>query len=161
MGRDLLGSFGVGTFGDEPLIDPSESELEFLTVLGVQLASAYSRLQLLDQQRRDADERAATRASPANAAAVELMGVLASGVAHDLANYLTVIQSSVELLALDSSDQRPWPMSISPSARRAAWSRSCCRWADRSLCGASASTSTSGSPGTCSSSRARCHATCV
>ena len=106
LGRDLLGSFGVGTFGDEPLVDPSESELEFLTVLGVQLASAYSRLQLLDQQRRDADERAALERRLQTLQRVELMGVLASGVAHDLANYLTVIRSSVELLALDSSDQR-------------------------------------------------------
>jgi signal transduction histidine kinase len=98
LGPTLLGAFGVGTFGDEPTFAPTDDELQFLTVLGVQLASAYSRLQLLEERRRDAAARDQLERHLESLQRVEIMGVLASGVAHDLANYLTIIQSNLDLL---------------------------------------------------------------
>ncbi|MBI5067857.1 MAG: GAF domain-containing protein [Deltaproteobacteria bacterium] len=104
LGPTLLGAFGVGTFGDEPAFAPTDDELQFLTVLGVQLASAYSRLQLLEERRRDAAARDHLERHLESLQRVEIMGVLASGVAHDLANYLTIIQSNVGLLRPDGGE---------------------------------------------------------
>lgn len=99
LGTELYGSLGVGTFGDEGVRPPTPAELEWLTVLGLQLAAAYARLQLLEQQRADARARQELERHLEALQRVELMGVLASGVAHDLNNYLAVIQTGTEVLA--------------------------------------------------------------
>lgn len=107
LGTELYGALGVGTFGDEGVRPPTPDELEWLTVLGMQLAAAYSRLQLLEQQRADARARIELERHLEALQRVELMAVLASGVAHDLNNYLSVIQSSADLLSLraDAANQ--------------------------------------------------------
>lgn len=104
LGQDLLGALGAGTFGDEPLVTPTAEELELLSLLGAQLASAYSRLRIAEQEREDADARARLERHLESLHRVELMGVLASGVAHDLANYLGVIRTNVEFLEGEGRD---------------------------------------------------------
>lgn len=104
LGRELLGALGVGTFGDEGVNPPSPDELEWLMVVGMQLSPAYSRLAMLDA--RHEMERANIRLERhlESLQRVELMGVLASGVAHDLNNHLTVIQSGLDLIAQGQLD---------------------------------------------------------
>ncbi|MFZ5442415.1 MAG: ATP-binding protein [Myxococcota bacterium] len=98
LGNELWGALGVGTFGDEGVMPPTSTELEALTVLGMQLAAAYARWQLLERQRESERARQDLERHLEALQRVELMGVLASGVAHDLNNYLTVIQSGVDLV---------------------------------------------------------------
>lgn len=105
LGAELLGSLGIGTYGDEGVRPPTSAEVEWLTVLGMQLAAAYSRLQLLEREREGARAREELERHLEALQRVELMGVLSSGVAHDLNNYLTVIQSGVDLLGLAGSSE--------------------------------------------------------
>lgn len=98
LGTELWGTLGVGTFGDEGVMSPTATELEALTVLSMQVAAAYSRWQLLEQQRESERARRELERHLESLQRVEMMGVLASGVAHDLNNYLTVIQSGLAQL---------------------------------------------------------------
>lgn len=91
LGTELLGCLGVGTFGEEGVMPPTVDELEALTVLSMQVAAAYSRWQILEQRRETERQRRALERHLESLQRVEMMGVLASGVAHDLNNYLTVI----------------------------------------------------------------------
>lgn len=98
MGTEVLGSLGVGTFGQEGVLVPTQDELEWLMVLGMQLAAAYSRLQVLDERHTMEQAHAKIERQLESLQRIELMGVLASGVAHDLNNHLTVIQSGLDLV---------------------------------------------------------------
>lgn len=104
LGDRLLGALGVGTFGDEGVHPPSPSELEWLTVVGMQLASAYSRLVILDGRHLLEQSQVKLERHLESLQRVELMGILASGVAHDLNNHLTVIQSGLDLIAQGQLD---------------------------------------------------------
>lgn len=101
-GTNVLGALGVGTFGAEGVLAPTDDELQALVILGTQLAGALVRLRLLDRQRQDAANRAALERELESLQRVELMGVLAAGVAHDLNTYLTVV-----LANLDGLDTAP------------------------------------------------------
>lgn len=99
LGTDLLGMLGVGTFGDEGVIAPTADELEYLVVLATQLASAYARWRLLEERQRESERRAALERQLERLQRVEMMGVLAAGVAHDLNNYLVVVRGSLDEMA--------------------------------------------------------------
>lgn len=102
LGPVVVGALGVGTFGDEGVLAPSDDEVEALVILATQLAGAITRMALLDAQRLDAERRQRLERHLESLQRVELMGVLAAGVAHDLNNYLTVAQANLGLLELSS-----------------------------------------------------------
>jgi signal transduction histidine kinase len=104
LGDRLLGSLGVGTFDDEGVQAPSPPELEWLTVVGMQLAAAYSRLMVLDGRHALEQSQVKLERHLESLQRVELMGILASGVAHDLNNHLTVIQSGLDLIVQGHRD---------------------------------------------------------
>ena len=103
LGPVVIGSLGVGTFGDEGVLVPSEAEVESLVVLATQLAGAITRMSLLDAQRQEAERRQQLERQLEALQRVELMGVLAAGVAHDLNNYLTAAQANLGLLELSAA----------------------------------------------------------
>jgi signal transduction histidine kinase len=104
VGTERMGTLGCGTFGDEGVMLPTEAELEWLVVLATQLGSALMRLNYLTRQQEDARARVELERSLEALQRLELMGVLAAGVAHDLNNYLTVVRSSLDLLDLSKVD---------------------------------------------------------
>ena len=95
VGTERMGTRGGGTYGDEGVMEPTETELEWLVVFATQLASALVRLNLLEHRQKDATARAKLERHLEALQRVELMGVLAAGVAHDLNNYLQVIHGNV------------------------------------------------------------------
>jgi signal transduction histidine kinase len=101
VGSQRMGTFGVGTFGDEGVMTPTEAELEWMVVFATQLASALARLEFLERQRKDTEARTRLERHLEALQRVELMGVLAAGVAHDLNNYLQVIHGTLTALDLD------------------------------------------------------------
>ncbi|WP_309672720.1 ATP-binding protein [Gemmatimonas sp.] len=104
LGPVVVGALGVGTFGDEGVLAPTDDEVEALVILATQLAGAITRMSLLDAQRQDTERRQRLERHLESLQRVELMGVLAAGVAHDLNNYLTVAQANLGLLELSSTD---------------------------------------------------------
>ena len=98
LGPVLIGALGVGTFGDEGVMAPTSDELEVLVVLGTQLAGAITRMALIDKQRQESDARQQLERHLESLQRVELMGVLAAGVAHDLNNCLSMVQANLGLL---------------------------------------------------------------
>ncbi len=102
LGPVVIGSLGVGTFGDEGVMAPTDGELELLVVLATQLAGAFTRVQLLEKQEQDTVSRLGLERHLESLQRVELMGVLAAGVAHDLNNCLAVVHSNLGSLDLAS-----------------------------------------------------------
>lgn len=100
LGLTVVGTLGIGTFGDEGVVEPTQAELDALVVFGVQLAATLNRLADDERQQREARERVAIERRLEALQRVELMGVLLSGVAHDLNNLLSVVQSNLEMLKL-------------------------------------------------------------
>lgn len=103
LGPVLVGALGVGSFGDEGVLVPTDDEIETLVILATQLAGAFTRMALIDKQRHEAVRRQQLERHLESLQRVELMGVLAAGVAHDLNNYLTVAQANLGLLELSTS----------------------------------------------------------
>ncbi|MFO0598041.1 MAG: ATP-binding protein [Myxococcaceae bacterium] len=66
--------------------------------MATQVAGAYARLRLLDDQRREAEQRVELERQLERLQRVELMGVQAAGVAHDLNNYLMVVHGALQML---------------------------------------------------------------
>lgn len=94
-GPRLLGALGVGTYGEEGVLPPSDSELEHLELFAAQLGSALERTQLLEAHARDVEERHALERHLESLQRGELLGLLASGVAHELNNNLAVVASNL------------------------------------------------------------------
>ena len=107
-GTALLGALGVGTFGDEGVLAPTDRELEALTIYAIQLGGAVERIRLLDEKAQEFQERRSLERHLEALERMELLGMLASGVAHDLNNTLAVISSSLGSLDLPtlSEDDR-------------------------------------------------------
>lgn len=98
LGGDVKGMLGAGSFGDEGVIAPSEGELEALTVFATLLAPAFDRVHALAAQAKAEQERHALQQHLESLQRVELMGVLAAGVAHDLNNLLAIAFASLSML---------------------------------------------------------------
>lgn len=99
LGTQVLGSFGIGTYGDEGVLAPTPEELDALVVFSVQLSAAFERVRASERHRRVEQERGVLELRLEALQRVELMGVLAAGVAHDLRNLLTVVQTNLEVVA--------------------------------------------------------------
>lgn len=106
VGTERMGTLGVGTYGDEGVMLPTETELEWLVVFATQLASALVRLNLLTQQQEQVAARVKLERHLEALQRVELMGVLAAGVAHDLNNYLQVILGNLAALELTTTEDK-------------------------------------------------------
>lgn len=104
VGGNVRGSLGVGSFFDEGVMAPTTEELEALTLFATQLAPAFDRIRALEERDRVIEERQALEQHLRSLERVELMGVLAAGVAHDMNNLL-----SVAMLSLDSIPREPLP----------------------------------------------------
>ena len=102
LGPVVIGALGVGSFADEGVLAPTDDELETLVVLGTQLAGAITRMALIEQQRQEADRRQQLERHLESLQRVDLMGVLAAGVAHDLNNCLSMVQGNLGLLDLSA-----------------------------------------------------------
>ena len=107
VGTERMGALGVGTFGEEGVMVPTAAELEWLVVFATQLASALVRLSLLARQEEDARARIELQGNLEALQRVELMGVLAAGVAHDLNNYLQALRANLDLLDLPALGADP------------------------------------------------------
>lgn len=100
LGGRVRGALGTGSFGDEGVVEPTLEELEALVVFGSQLAPAFDRVKALEAQERAEKQNRDLQGHLESLQRVELMGVLAAGVAHDLNNLLAVV-----LMSLDSIDR--------------------------------------------------------
>ncbi|MDP1920784.1 MAG: ATP-binding protein [Myxococcales bacterium] len=100
LGGRVHGALGTGSFGDEGVVEPTTEELEALVVFGSQLAPAFDRVKALEAQERAEKQNRDLQGHLESLQRVELMGVLAAGVAHDLNNLLAVV-----LMSLDSIDR--------------------------------------------------------
>jgi signal transduction histidine kinase len=98
LGTQVIGMLGVGTFRDEGVVAPTQGELDALVVFSVQLAAAFERVRSTQRQQRIEHERARLERRLEALQRVEMMGVMASGVAHDLNNLLNIASMNVELL---------------------------------------------------------------
>jgi signal transduction histidine kinase len=94
----VRGSLGAGSFGDEGVLEPTQEELEALVVFASQLAPAFDRVKALEAQERAEKLHRDLQAHLESLQRVELMGVLAAGVAHDLNNLLGVVLFSLETI---------------------------------------------------------------
>ena len=100
LGGRVRGALGTGSFGDEGVVEPTRDEVEALVVFASQLAPAFDRVKALEAQERAEKRSRELQGHLESLQRVELMGVLAAGVAHDLNNLLAVV-----LMSLDSIDR--------------------------------------------------------
>jgi signal transduction histidine kinase len=105
LGGHVQGTLGVGTFAEGGPLPPTADELEALSVFATQLAPAFDRVRALAAQAKAEQERNSLHQHLESLQRVELMGVLAAGVAHDLNNMLSVAFAS--LAVIDSSNLGP------------------------------------------------------
>ncbi len=98
VGTQVLGALGLGSFGPEGVLAPTQEELDGLVIFSVQLAAAFDRVHALARHLQVEQERMALAMRLQAVQRVELMGVLSAGVAHDLNNLLSVVQLSVDAL---------------------------------------------------------------
>ena len=95
LGDRVVGALGLGTFGEEGVMTPTEAELDALLIYAMQLAAAVERVRSAEARQRIERERYSLQRQLESLQRVELMAVLASGVAHDLNNLLAVILSNL------------------------------------------------------------------
>ncbi len=100
----VRGSLGTGTFGDEGVRPPTPAELDALVIYASQFAPAFDRVQALEERDRVEQQRRALQGHLESLQRLELMGVLAAGVAHDLNNMLAVAMTSLSTLTPPPSD---------------------------------------------------------
>jgi signal transduction histidine kinase len=101
LGSTVRGSLGTGSFLDEGVVPPTEEELEALVVFSTLLAPAFDRVEALVAKERAEKEYHDLQRHLESLQRIELMGVMAAGVAHDLNNLL-----AVGLASLTSIDAR-------------------------------------------------------
>lgn len=101
LGGGVVGSLGTGTFAPADVMPPTDEELEALVAFSTQLAPAFERVAAIEEAERSERERLRVSQHLESLQRVELMGVLAAGVAHDLNNLL-----SVALTGTQTIDQR-------------------------------------------------------
>ncbi len=104
LGGHVQGMLGTGTMGSEGPLAPTADELESLSVFATQLAPAFDRVHALAAQAKAEQERNALHLHLESLQRVELMGVLAAGVAHDLNNLLSVALASLTVIQPPASD---------------------------------------------------------
>lgn len=95
LGDRLIGALGIGTYAEEGPLPPTEAETDALVVFAVQLGAAFERVRHAEERQRVEQERNRVDRRLEVLQRVELMGVLASGVAHDLNNLLSVILANL------------------------------------------------------------------
>lgn len=95
LGGSVRGALGTGSFGDEGVVVPTPQEIESLAIFASQLAPAFDRAHALAAQAKAEEAQQALHRHLESLQRVELMGVLAAGVAHDLNNLLGVAFSSL------------------------------------------------------------------
>ncbi|MBL8933730.1 MAG: GAF domain-containing protein [Archangium sp.] len=95
LGGSVRGMLGTGSFGDEGVVVPTPRELESLAIFASQLAPAFDRVHALAAQAKAEEAQQRLHGHLESLQRVELMGVLAAGVAHDLNNLLSVALSSL------------------------------------------------------------------
>lgn len=98
LGGSVRGALGTGSFGDEGIVVPTPQELESLAIFASQLAPAFDRVQALAAQAKAELAQRELQSHLESLQRVELMGVLAAGVAHDLNNLLGVAFSSLAVI---------------------------------------------------------------
>lgn len=98
LGGSVRGALGTGSFGDEGVVVPTPGELEALAVFASQLAPAFDRVHALAAQAKAELAQRELQSHLESLQRVELMGVLAAGVAHDLNNLLGVAFSSLAFI---------------------------------------------------------------
>jgi len=98
LAGEVSGALGVGSFGDEGVVPPTQDELEALVLFASQLGPAFDRVQALEAQSRAERDRRALELRLERLQRVELMGVLAAGVAHDLNNLIAIAQLSLDVI---------------------------------------------------------------
>jgi signal transduction histidine kinase/CheY-like chemotaxis protein len=96
--REQRGAFGVGSFGDEGVIAPTESELELLALISVLTAQAVNRVQQASRELGLLEQQQHLRARIDRVARIEALALLSGGVAHDYNNLLTIIMSSLHFV---------------------------------------------------------------
>lgn len=94
----VRGMLGTGSFGDEGVVVPTAEELEALAIFASQLAPAFDRVHALAAQAKAELAQVELQRHLESLQRVELMGVLAAGVAHDLNNLLGVAFSSLAVI---------------------------------------------------------------
>lgn len=98
LGGHIRGALGTGSFLDEGVVPPTDAELHALTSFATLLAPAFDRVRALEAQATAEQERQRLARHLESLQRVELMGVLASGVAHDLNNLLMVAGGGLEVV---------------------------------------------------------------
>ncbi|MCE9571965.1 MAG: GAF domain-containing protein [Deltaproteobacteria bacterium] len=98
LGADVVGTLGLGTFGDEGPRPPTDEELARMVVIASLYGAAFDRVRMLGVEKQREAERQALQLQLESLQRVELLGVLSAGLAHDLNNYLTIIGGSLEFL---------------------------------------------------------------
>lgn len=98
MGDRLLGMVGLGTFGDEGTLAPTDDEISRLVVVASLYGAAFDRVRSQERDVRREQERQRLQQQLESLQRVELLGVLSAGVAHDLNNYLAIIGGNLELV---------------------------------------------------------------
>jgi signal transduction histidine kinase len=98
LGGASIGCLGTGTFGDE-VRPPTASQVDALVLYATQLAAAFERVRMLDQHLAVVREREHLQRRLETLQRVESVALLASGVAHDFNNHLTVIFAALDGLS--------------------------------------------------------------
>lgn len=95
LGGSVRGMLGTGSFHDEGVVVPTPREIESLAIFASQLAPAFDRVHALAAQAKAEAAQQQLHRHLESLQRVELMGVLAAGVAHHLNNLLSVALSSL------------------------------------------------------------------
>ncbi len=89
--------FGMGTFGEEPVLPPSADLLDHLTAMAGFVSVAASRIRLDERTRQAQAERVEVERKLQRIQRMDSIGLLAGGVAHDFNNLITVIVASASM----------------------------------------------------------------
>lgn len=92
----IRGAIATGTFGDEGVRPPTQQEIDALVIYASQFAPAFDRVRMLEEREHLERKQLALQQQLESLQRVELMGVLAAGVAHDINNLLAVAFTSLD-----------------------------------------------------------------